>query len=647
MTRAVEAEHADLLAGVDLFADIERVTLAKLAAHLQSVPLESGQVLFREGDPGDAFYLVAKGSVGVYVAGRDGLEDQRLCVLGPGDPLGEMALMTNSLRSATIRAETNGEVLRLDRARFLKLVREEPGVALAIAATLSRRLASGAAPPGQTDAAPRDEDAGGLETAIVADAARAPPPGRRTWRPSTAGLGGILAGAVLVGGWVLPAPTGLSVAGWHALVTLIAVVPALALGALPQGVLALLMACVWVLGGVVEAPVALAGFASQSWVLVVAVLVVGSGLASSGLLYRIALWAVTHSRGGFVGQAIALSVAGVVMGPAVPNATGRVTLVAPVVSELVETLGYAPRSRAAAGLAMAAQVGFGQMAAVFLTSSTTAVLVFAVLPAESGVDLNWLSWAFYGAPANALLFVGLIGAVLYFYRPRAGDAGSEAARPKALALQRALLGPPSRKERVAFAVAAALLLGFATQPLHGAHPGWVAVLALAVLAAARLVTRDTLRTVNWSFVLQFGMLASIAVVFRATQVDRWFAQSLAGVVGDLAGEPVVFIAALTVLCFAVSFFLRWPAAAPLITIAIGPVASTAGISALVVGLVAVIACNGFFLPYQSTHYLAMYHGTGEGLFSHAQARPIALAYGVVTLVAMCASVPAWRAMGLL
>ncbi len=101
------------------------------------------------------------------------------------------------------------------------------------------------------------------------------------------------------------------------------------------------------------------------------------------------------------------------------------------------------------------------------------------------------------------------------------------------------------------------------------------------------------------------------------------------------------------MCFAVSFFLRWPAAAPLITIALGPVAGEAGISALVVGLVAVIACNSFFLPYQSTHYMAMYHGTGEGLFSHAQARPIAIAYGVVTLVAMCASVPAWRAMGLL
>jgi hypothetical protein len=125
------------------------------------------------------------------------------------------------------------------------------------------------------------------------------------------------------------------------------------------------------------------------------------------------------------------------------------------------------------------------------------------------------------------------------------------------------------------------------------------------------------------------------------------AGSVSGLVGNLAAVPVLFVAALTLLCFAVSFVLRWQAAAPLITIALAPVAESAGIQPLVVGLVALIAGNGFFLPYQSTTYLAMYHGSGGKLFTHAQARAAALAYGVVTLLALCASVIAWRAMGLL
>jgi hypothetical protein len=59
-----------------------------------------------------------------------------------------------------------------------------------------------------------------------------------------------------------------------------------------------------------------------------------------------------------------------------------------------------------------------------------------------------------------------------------------------------------------------------------------------------------------------------------------------------------------------------------------------------------MACNGFFLSYQSTTYLALYHGTNGRLFNHRQARPMALAYGLATLLALCASVPLWRAMGL-
>ena len=121
---------------------------------------------------------------------------------------------------------------------------------------------------------------------------------------------------------------------------------------------------------------------------------------------------------------------------------------------------------------------------------------------------------------------------------------------------------------------------------------------------------------------------------------------MAGAIGGLARTPIAFLAALTLLCFAVSLVLRWQAAAPLLTITLGPVAQGAGIHPLVVGLTAIIACNGFFVPYQSTIYLALYQGTEGRLFSHAQARRAAIAFGIVTLLALCLSVPVWRAMGL-
>lgn len=638
-SQPLDVEHADLLAKVNLFSGLDRVTLAKLAARMESVSLASGKELFRLGDRADAFYLVARGSLGVFMPVDGDPAGRRVNTLVAGNPFGEMALLSDRPRSATIRADTDAEVLRLERARFLALIHEEPTVALAIAASLGDRLRARDLPAREADS-PEDRP----ERAAPA---RAPAGDARRWPLGNASIGGLLAATILVSGWSMSPPAGLTSQGWHAFVTLAALVPLLALDVLPEGILALLLASIWVLGGVVPPAAALSGFSSESWILVVSVLAVGAAIAASGLLYRLALWTVAHSRGGFAGQVTALSVAGVLLGPAAPNATARVTLVAPAMSELVEALGYAPRSRPAAGLAMATLIGFGQMGAAFLTSSTTAVLVFAVLPQSGRIELNWLSWAALAAPANILLLLGLVVSLVWFYRPRKEVDLEQPPQQGVVRLQRRLLGRPTRSEKISFVVGVGLLLGFITQPLHGIHPAWIAVVALAAMGAMRVITVNTLRAVNWSFALLFGMLASMSGVFSVTGLDIWIAGSISDLVGDLATVPVLFVAALTLLCFAVSFVLRWQAAAPLITIALAPVAEAAGIHPFVVGLVALIACNGFFMPYQSTTYLAMYHGSGGTLFTHAQARPAAIAYGIVTLLALFGSVIAWRTMGLL
>jgi di/tricarboxylate transporter len=636
------AEHAALLARVDLFAGLSRLTLAKLAAHLVPVELAAGAELFRQGAPGDAFYLVSGGEIGVYVSGGDGGE-ARVAVLRAGDPVGEMALLTSGPRSATVRAESDGRLLRLDRARFLRLVREEPDVLLAIAATLSRRLQAALATSNGAAAQEDNIDAPHISAEAPQSLPSKSVPPRRL--PSHSTIGGLLAVAIFLFGWLLAPPAGLSTVGWHALVLLAAAVPVLAVEALPDGILALLVCVVWVLGGVVRPEVAFAGFSSASWILVVSVLAVGAAIGATGVLYRMALWMVAHTGGGFAGQVIALGLAGVIMGPAVPNATGRVTMIAPALRELVEALGYPPRSPAAVGLAMTALMGFGQTAGIFLTSSTTAVLVFAVLPAETRRGLDWLSWAYYAAPPHLILLAGVIGVIFCLYRPLRSTA-IDSNRRDLLDLQRALLGPPSRRERIAVIVGAALIVGFVSQPLHGLNPAWVSVLALSLLAATGVATAATLRDVNWSFALLFGMLAGISEVFSRTQVDQWLARAIVGSVGGLAGTPALFILVLTLLCFIVSFVLRWQAAAPLITIALAPVAAAKGISPLVIGLVALIGCNTFFLSYQSTTYLALYHGTGGDVFSHEQARPVAIAYAVFSLIALIASVYIWRCMGL-
>jgi CRP-like cAMP-binding protein len=113
------------------------VTLAKLAARLQPLRYLSRAIIFNQGDVGDALYLVASGSVAVCATESASGAERQINILNAGEPFGEMAMLTNDPRTATIRVEQDCEVLRLDRAAFMELVREQPSVALAIASTLS------------------------------------------------------------------------------------------------------------------------------------------------------------------------------------------------------------------------------------------------------------------------------------------------------------------------------------------------------------------------------------------------------------------------------------------------------------------------------------------------------------------------------
>jgi len=375
--------------------------------------------------------------------------------------------------------------------------------------------------------------------------------------------------------------------------------------------------------------------------------VIGSAVGSSGLLFRLALFLVTHTRGGFPSQVLSLGAAGLLLGPASPNATGRVAMIAPAVTELVDSLGHAPRSRAAAGLAMATLSGFGQMTGAFLTSSTTAVLVFAVLPASARAGIDWLDWAVYGLVFNLVIFTGLMAAIIRMFNPSRDDTQVVRRAHSVLALQRALLGPPSHDERWAASVTCLMLLGFVTQPLHGLHPAWIAVVALILLGAARVVTDETIRKINWSFALMFGILASMAAVFHATGLDQWITDTASSALTGMSGHSLLFLLAFTLVCVATNLVLRWQAAAPLLTIALAPIAIAANINPVIIGIIAVVVCNGFVLPYQSTVYLSLYHGTDGTLFTHAQARPLAFVFTALSFIAVIASIPYWYALGLM
>jgi hypothetical protein len=130
------AERAALLRAHPIFQPLADGTLEQLARALEPVHAVAGADVIRQGDQGDRVYVVVSGELAVEV---DGLAGGRL---GPGDVFGEIALLRDVPRTATVRAATGSELLTLGRDEFLAAVTGHPRSAAEADVVVATRLAA-------------------------------------------------------------------------------------------------------------------------------------------------------------------------------------------------------------------------------------------------------------------------------------------------------------------------------------------------------------------------------------------------------------------------------------------------------------------------------------------------------------------------
>jgi CRP/FNR family cyclic AMP-dependent transcriptional regulator len=125
--------------GIDTFRDLDGKELERVRKLLVSGKYRAGEVLFHEGDPGNAMYFVLSGSVQVYRRTDSGRR-QLLARIRAGHVLGEMALVDGGPRSATAKALGETRVAKLSRSDFQSLLRYESHIAALILGRIARMV---------------------------------------------------------------------------------------------------------------------------------------------------------------------------------------------------------------------------------------------------------------------------------------------------------------------------------------------------------------------------------------------------------------------------------------------------------------------------------------------------------------------------
>ncbi|HEX2018913.1 MAG TPA: cyclic nucleotide-binding domain-containing protein [Aurantimonas sp.] len=128
----------DLLRTVPIFAGIEPSRLKLIAFTSESVAYREGQVVCRQGQPGDAAFVLVEGEADVTVATEAG--DYLVATLRPGDVVGEISILCDTPRTATVTARTGLTMLRVRKDSFLQLLKQFPEIAAEVMRGLAERL---------------------------------------------------------------------------------------------------------------------------------------------------------------------------------------------------------------------------------------------------------------------------------------------------------------------------------------------------------------------------------------------------------------------------------------------------------------------------------------------------------------------------
>ena len=125
----------ELLKKVPLFSGCSKSELRELAKTADELDVREGTVLTREGKSGREFFVLISGTARVTKKGR------KVADLGPGDWLGEIALLTDSPRTATVTATSAVDLLVITDRRFRTVVETMPSIALKVLSSIGERLA--------------------------------------------------------------------------------------------------------------------------------------------------------------------------------------------------------------------------------------------------------------------------------------------------------------------------------------------------------------------------------------------------------------------------------------------------------------------------------------------------------------------------
>lgn len=455
------------------------------------------------------------------------------------------------------------------------------------------------------------------------------------------GLGFAVLIAVVI--LLLPTPGGLT---WNAHMVLSVSAFAIVLWlfqVMNNGVAAILMMGLMIIAGVRPA-LALSGFASPSFWILVCVLYYGCAMQRTGLAQRLSYYVLSLFPGTYAGINFAFFLIGLLLAFGIPSMTVRTAIMVPIAWALVQSLGIAPRSRGSA-LIMITAVEMAVIPGIaILYGSLFGPFVDTVFQAKH-FPLIWLEYAKV-MTIPTLVLCGLILVVNpLFMKPEQKLKASPSFAKEKLAA----LGAITRAEWITAAVIICSIIFWATDRVHHMPSFLIGMFGMSVFALSGILRDEDIGSgVSWTLLLFIGGIFGLASMIQEYKITDWLTGYFIPVAHGLAFSPlIIFLVMALAFLFLRSFDPTGFIALPVLFLPVSDVINIHVVPPLVLIAPLLLAVNPFWMSHQN-FWIAMGEGmTANQGFSAGQRAKLATVYAGLVLVALVISVGYWKLLGML
>lgn len=382
-------------------------------------------------------------------------------------------------------------------------------------------------------------------------------------------------------------------------------------------------------------------FAGTTVWLCIGVFIMSAAINNSGFMKRLALLMLTKFSGTYRGQVTAMMLAGLITTPLIPSSYAKTSIMAPLIGQVCEAVGVKPISKQARGIWFANFAGTYLLGAAFMSGSAFVAIMIGFM---QDISFTWGAWIKCTCVWYIVLIVLTYVYCAFICAPKeklSGDVGF-------LKEQYAALGKATLKEKQGLIIVGIAIALWITQPLHGVDASFVAIAAdVAFFCCGLLSSNDANAKGQWTLVLFIGGVLGISTFMSSTGVSDWLAALLGPLFAPLMSSPYIFVPCLCIITYILRYAVVSQTCSLTIMMAVfGPLMNAHGMSMFILVFVEWMSSSYWNTAYSSPAVVGFIKLTGDKCIDYPCAQKASYAYMILNLIAMTASVPFWRMLGM-